>query len=86
MQKMRKHIIIKLYNNLQSKENNMTQQQFNEILGRVHTLHYDFEEGISDEQAFDIAQFILDDNPGLEEFINQKIGASDAVGWLMCEM
>jgi hypothetical protein len=40
----------------------MTQQQFNEILGRVHTLHYDFEEGISDEQAFDIAQFILDDN------------------------
>ena len=64
----------------------MTQQQFNEILGRVHTLHYDFEEGISDEQAFDIAQFILDDNPGLEEFINQKIGASDAVGWLMCEM
>jgi hypothetical protein len=83
---MRKHIIIKLYNNLQSKENNMTQQQFNEILGRVHTLHYDFEEGISDEQAFDIAQFILDDNPGLEEFINQKIGASDAVGWLMCEM
>ena len=64
----------------------MTQQQFNEILGRVHTLHYDFEEGISDEQAYDIALFILDDNPGLKEYINEKIGASDAVGWLMCEM
>ena len=83
---MRKHIIILLYNNLQSKENNMTQSQFQEILRRVHTLHYDFEEGISDEQAFDIANFIIDDNPGLEEYINNNIGASDAVGWLMCEM
>ena len=64
----------------------MTQQQFNEILGRVHTLHHDFEEGISDEQAFDIAQFILDDNPGLKEYINENIGASDEVGWLMSEM
>ena len=41
----------------------MTQQQFNEILGRVHTLHTDFEDGISDEQAYDMALFILDDNP-----------------------
>ena len=86
MQKMRKHIIIKLYNNPQSKENNMTQQQFNEILRRVQTLHYDFEEGINDEQAYDMALFILDDNPGLEEYINNNCGASDAVGWLMCEM
>ena len=64
----------------------MTQSQFQEILKRVHTLHYDFEGGISDEQAFDIAQFILDDNPGLKEYINENIGASDEVGWLMCEM
>ena len=83
---MRKHIIILLYNNLQSKENNMTHQQFNEILKRVQPLHYDFEEGISDEQAYDMANFILDDNPGLKEFINENVGASDAVGWLMCEM
>ena len=83
---MRKHIIIKLYNNLQSKENNMTHQQFNEILKRVHTLHYDFEEGISDEQAYDMALFILDDNPGLKEYINENCGASDEVGWLMHEI
>ena len=86
MQKMRKHIIIKLYNNLQSKENNMTQSQFQEILRRVQTLHYDFEDGISDEQAYDMALFILDDNPGLEEYINNNCGASDAAGWLMHEM
>jgi hypothetical protein len=83
---MRKHIIILLYNNLQSKENNMTQSQFQEILRRVQTLHYDFEEGINDEQAYDMALFILDDNPGLEEYINNNCGASDAVGWLMHEM
>ena len=64
----------------------MTHSQFNEILRRVHTLHYDFEEGISDEQAYDMALFILDDNPGLKEYINESVGASDAVGWLMCEM
>ena len=64
----------------------MTQAQFQEILRRVQTLHLDFEDGINDEQAFDMANFILDDNPGLKEFINENIGASDAVGWLMCEM
>ena len=83
---MRKHIIILLYNNLQSKENNITQSQFQEILRRVQTLHTDFEEGISDEQAYDMALFILDDNPGLEAYINNNCGASDAVGWLMHEM
>ena len=64
----------------------MTQQQFQEILRRVQSLHLDFEDGINDEQAFDMANFILDDNPGLKEFINENVGASDAVGWLMCEM
>ena len=64
----------------------MTQSQFQEILRRVQSLHTDFEEGVSDEQAYDMALFILDDNPGLKEFINENIGASDAVGWLMCEM
>ena len=64
----------------------MTQSQFQEILRRVQTLHYDFEEGISDEQAYDMALFILDDNPGLKEYINENCGASDEVGWLMCEM
>ena len=64
----------------------MTQSQFRDILKRVQTLHYDFEEGISDEAAYDMALFILDDNPGLKEYINENCNASDAVGWLMCEM
>ena len=64
----------------------MTQSEFQQILKRVQTLHYDFEEGISDEQAYDMALFILDDNPGLKEYIFYNYGASDAVGWLMHEI
>ena len=64
----------------------MTKQQFNKVLKEVQSLHLDFDEGIPDEAAYDMALFILDDNPGLKEYIQNKIGASDAVGWLMCEM
>ena len=64
----------------------MSQSQFMKILKMVQSLHTDFEEAISDEQAYDMALFILDDNKGLKEYINENCGASDAVGWLMCEM
>ena len=64
----------------------MTQSQFQDILKVVQSLHLDFEDGIDDEQAYDMALIILNDNPGLKEFINKNVGASDAVGWLMCEM
>jgi len=64
----------------------MSQSQFREILKMVQSLHTDFEEAISDEQAYDMALFILDDNKGLKEYIQNNVGASDAVGWLMCEM
>ena len=64
----------------------MTQSQFLKILKMVQSLHTDFEEGINDEQAYDLALFILDDNPGLKEYINEHCGASAAVGWLMHEM
>jgi hypothetical protein len=64
----------------------MSQPQFREILKMVQSLHTDFEEAISDEQAYDMALFILDDNKGLKEYIQNNVGASDAVGWLMCEM
>lgn len=64
----------------------MTQTQFNEIIKMVRELHLDFEDGISDEVAFDMAISIIADNPGLEEYINKNKRASDAVGWLMCEM
>jgi len=64
----------------------MSQSQFMKILKMVQSLHTDFEEAISDEQAYDMALFILDDNKGLKEYIQNNVGASDAVGWLMCEM
>ena len=65
----------------------MTRSQFQEILKRVRTLHLDFEdEYIHDEQAFDIAVDIIADNPGLKEYIVEVFGASDAIGWLMCEI
>ena len=64
----------------------MTQSQFLKILKMVQSLHTDFEEGISDEAAYDMALDIIADNKGLKEYINEHCGASDAVGWLMCEM
>ena len=64
----------------------MTKSKFREVLKMVQSLHTDFEEGINDEQAYDLALFILDDNKGLKEYINENCGASDAVGWLMHEM
>ena len=64
----------------------MTKQQFLDILKVVRSLHLDFEDGIDDEQAYDMAVSIIADNPGLKEYINQHVRASDAVGWLMCEM
>lgn len=64
----------------------MSRQEFNEIIKRVQNLHTDFENGISDEQAYDMALFILDDNPGLKEYINKNMGATDAIGWLMHEI
>ena len=47
----------------------MTHQQFQDILKVVHSLHLDFEDYISDEQAFDMAVNIISDNPGLKEYI-----------------
>ena len=64
----------------------MTHSQFNDILAMVRSLHLDFEDGISDEAAYDMAVSIINDHKGLKEFINKNVGASDAVGWLMCEM
>ena len=64
----------------------MTHQQFQDILKIVQSLHLDFEDGIDDEQAYDMAVSIIADNPGLKEYINEHKRAVDAVGWLMCEM
>ena len=65
----------------------MSHKQFLDILEVVRTLHLDFEdEYIDDEQAFDMAVSIIADHPGLKEYINEVVGASDAIGWLMCEI
>ena len=37
---------------------------------------------MGDDEAFDIAGFILDDEPGLEDFIRTSQGVSDPLGWL----
>ena len=84
---MRKHIIIKLYNNLQSKENNMTQSQFQDILKTVQSLRFDFQDGyVPEDASYEIAVDMIAEYPGLKEYINNNCGASDAVGWLMHEM
>ena len=65
----------------------MTQQQFNEILRRVQSLRFDFQDGyVPEDASYEIAVDIIADNPGLKEYINENYGASDAVGFLMHEM
>jgi len=64
----------------------MTHKKFVQILRRVQNIHLDMPDGITDENAFDIATDIIADNPGLKEFIQKRYGANDAVGWLMSEM
>ena len=62
----------------------MTKAQFNEIMKKVHSICLDGP--MNDEAAYDTADFILGDNPGLKEFIQEHIGAYDVQGWLMCEI
>ncbi len=64
----------------------MTHQEFTNIIKMVRELHLDFEDGINDEIAYDMAVSIINDHKGLKEYINTQVGASDEVGWLMCEM
>ena len=62
----------------------MTKAQFNEIMKKVHSICLDGP--MDNEAAFNTAEFILMDNPGLKEFIQEHVGAHDAQGWLMCEI
>ena len=65
----------------------MTHQQFQDILKVVQTLRFDFQDGyVPEDTSYEIAVDIIADNKGLKEYINEKMGASDAVGWLMHEM
>jgi hypothetical protein len=62
----------------------MTRSQFNAIIKEVNTIKEDGP--MDDEAAYCTAEFILMDNPGLKEYIQKVIGASDAVGWLADEI
>ena len=62
----------------------MTQSKFNAIMKSVLSIKEDGP--MDDEAAFNTAEFILMDNPGLKEYIQKVIGARDAVGWLAGEI
>ena len=62
----------------------MTKSQFNKIMKEVRSISQDGP--LDDEAAFDTAAWILMDNPGLKEYIQKHVGASDAAGWLACEI
>ena len=62
----------------------MTQSKFNAIMKSVLSIKEDGP--MDDEAAFNTAEFILMDNPGLKEYIQEVIGAWDAVGWLAGEI
>lgn len=64
----------------------MTKSKFQKLMKEVRMIHTDCPNGITDEMAYDMALNIMSDNKGLKEYIQKHIGASDAVGWLMCEI
>mgnify|MGYP001333299332 CR=1 FL=1 len=63
----------------------MTKLEFNKIINRLNNISYDCPD-VTDEMAYDIAESTIKDNPELAEFIQQYIGATDVVGWLMQEV
>ena len=86
---MRANNKTKLYNinTHQLKGNTMTQSQFQDILRTVQSLRFDFQDGyVPEDASYEIAVDMIAEYPGLKEYINENIGASDAVGWLMHEM
>ena len=61
----------------------MTKQQFNAIMAEVRT--YSEDGPMDDDAAYCAAEDILDDNPGLAEYIKNTYHCSDAIGWLADE-
>ena len=62
----------------------MTKEKFSEIMNQVRLISQDGP--MDDEAAFNTAEFILMDNPGLKEYIQNTVGAYDAAGWLADEI
>jgi len=62
----------------------MTKSQFNKVMKKVHSIKEDGP--MDDEAAFDTAEFILMDNPGLKEYIQNTLHVRDVQGWLADEI
>jgi len=61
----------------------MTKEQFNAIMKEVRS--YSEDGPLDDDAAYCAAEYILDDNPGLKEYIKKTYRVSDAIGWLADE-
>ena len=61
----------------------MTKQQFNAIMKEVRS--YSEDGPMDDDAAYVAAEDVLDDNPGLKEYIKKTYRVSDVIGWLADE-
>ncbi len=63
----------------------LSEAQFKKVIADCRLVALDFSgDGMefTDDVAFECAQALLDDTPGLKEYIVKKIGARDYQGWL----
>lgn len=61
----------------------MTKEQFNAIMTEVRS--YSEDGPLDDDAAYCAAEDVLDDNPGLKEYIEKTYRVSDVIGWLADE-
>jgi hypothetical protein len=61
----------------------MTKEQFNAIMEEVRS--YSEDGPLDDDAAYVAAEDVLDDNPGLKEYIKKTYRVSDVIGWLADE-
>jgi len=61
----------------------MTKEQFNAIMTEVRS--YSEDGPLDDDAAYVAAEDVLDDNPGLKEYIKKTYRCSDVIGWLANE-
>ena len=61
----------------------MTKEQFNAIMKEVRS--YSEDGPMDDDAAYVAAEDVLDDNPGLKEYIKKTYRVSDVIGWLAYE-
>ena len=61
----------------------MTKQQFYAIMEEVRS--YSEDGPMDDDAAYVAAEDVLDDNPGLKEYIKKTYRVSDVIGWLASE-